>query len=88
MDYVSIASDGVSLQTREDLDRDNGPDDKRTLGPGPELHVHVTCTVDRGNSSSEVATTVRLIVLDEDDNIPTAQINKDFWFLSEMKEVR
>ena len=88
MNYVSIASDGVSLQSRESLDRDAGTDDSGTLEPGPELLVHVACTVDRGRSISEVATTVQLIVLDEDDNVPTAQINKHFWNLSESNWVR
>jgi hypothetical protein len=85
---VDLASDGVSLQSRVSLDRDNGPGENGTLGPGPELRVHVTCTVGRGRLISEVATTtVRLIVLDEDDNTPTAQINKHWLNGSELKEV-
>ena len=47
----------------------------------------MTCTVDRGLSISEVATTVQLIVLDEDDNAPIAQRNKHFLNGSELKEV-
>jgi hypothetical protein len=47
----------------------------------------VTCTIDRGHSISEVATTIRLIVLDEDDNIPTAQINKHWLNGSKLKAV-
>jgi hypothetical protein len=51
------------------------------------VRVHVTCTVDRGHSISEVAMTVLLIVLDEDDNAPTAQTNNHFLNGSELKEV-
>jgi len=47
----------------------------------------VTCTVDRGLSISEVATTVLVIVLDEDDNAPIAQINKLSLNGSELMEV-
>jgi len=47
----------------------------------------VTCTVDRGSSIQEVATTVLLTVLDEDDNAPTVQTKKYFWNWSELKEV-
>jgi len=47
----------------------------------------VTCTVDSGLSFSKEATTVLLIVLDEDDNAPTAQTNKHFLNGSELKEV-
>jgi hypothetical protein len=47
----------------------------------------VTCTVDRGHSIQEVATTFTLTVLDEDDNAPTAQIDEYFWYWSELKEV-
>jgi hypothetical protein len=68
------------------VDRDTGPDDSGTLGPGPELLFHVTCTLDRGRSINEVAaTTVQLRVLDKDDNAPIAQTNKYVWNWSELE---
>jgi hypothetical protein len=86
-EYASLGRDGVSLQSREHLDRDTGPNEGGTLGPGPELRVHVTCTVNRGRSISEVGMTVRITVLDEDDNPPVAQTNRHFLNGSQLKEV-
>ena len=47
----------------------------------------MNCTVDRGLSISEVATTVLVIVLDEDDNAPVAQIKEHFLNGSVLKKV-
>jgi hypothetical protein len=78
----------VSLQSRENLDRDTGPNKTGTSGPGPELRVHVTCAVKRERSTSEVGMTVRIKILDEDDNPPVAQTNKHVLNGSVLKEVR
>jgi hypothetical protein len=86
-EYASLGRDGVTLQTREYLDRDTGPTEDGTLGPGPELRVHVTCTVHREGSISEVGMTVRITVLDEDDNAPVAQANMHFLNGSQLMEV-
>ena len=52
------------------------------------MRVHVTCTLNIEGLIKEVATTVLVIVLDEDDNAPIAQINTYFWNLSKLNEVR
>jgi hypothetical protein len=87
-EYASLASDGVSLQSREHLDRDTGPDGSGTSGPGSELRVHVTCTVNKGRSINEVGMTVRITVLDEDDNPPVAQMDEHILSGIILEEVR
>ncbi|XP_069700695.1 proto-oncogene tyrosine-protein kinase receptor Ret isoform X2 [Periplaneta americana] len=73
-EYFSLASDGASLQSREQLDRDTAADGTGSQGPGSKLSVHTTCLLSRGGSGvSKAEATVTVHVLDQDDNPPVAQ---------------
>ena len=71
--------ESYSLWSKAALDRDSLPDNSTgSRGPGPDFDITVECVVDRGLSIKEtVARSIRVVVLDEDDNPPVPQEKSD-----------
>ncbi|KAJ9588286.1 hypothetical protein L9F63_018338, partial [Diploptera punctata] len=75
--YVKLKDE--TLWSKANLDRDAMPNQATgDEGPGPEFDVTIECVVDRGLSLKETVTkSIRVLVLDEDDNAPVPQDNNN-----------